>query len=51
MIEKLKGFDIEVDKKKVLGISGGVGSVGRLHLARAMAEAGAVPSVKAAFEK
>lgn len=51
MIEKLKNFDIRVDREKVMELAGGKGSMGRLHLARALAEIGAVSSVGAAFRK
>jgi len=51
MIEKLKGFNVNIDRKTVTEISGGQGSLGRLHLARALAETGAVSSVNEAFAK
>ncbi|MFH1594527.1 MAG: PHP domain-containing protein [Candidatus Omnitrophota bacterium] len=51
MLEKLKGFDVQLDKERVLAIAGGKGSVGRLHLARALYEAKAVTSVQMAFDK
>jgi predicted metal-dependent phosphoesterase TrpH len=51
MLAKLKQFDIKLDKERVMCLAGGKGSVGRLHLARALAETGAVSSVQAAFNK
>lgn len=50
MIEKLKEIDIHVDINRVFEISGR-GSVGRLHLAYAMVEAGAVKNLQGAFRK
>lgn len=51
MIEKLKSFNIEVEKKTVMDLAGNKGSVGRLHMARALAETGAISSVQEAFDK
>lgn len=51
MIEKLKRFNIEVMPDRVMNIAGGKGSVGRLHLARALVEIKAVSSIQAAFDK
>lgn len=51
MIAKLKKFNIDLDKKKVMAIAGGKGSVGRLHVARALVEMKAVPSIQKAFNK
>ena len=51
MIEKLKRFKVKVDREKVLDIAGRKGSVGRLHLARALFETGAVYSIQAVFNK
>jgi len=51
MLLKLKRFKINLDKEKVMSLTRGKGSVGRLHLARALKEAGAVPSVQAAFDR
>ncbi|OGW74849.1 MAG: hypothetical protein A2Z72_06700 [Omnitrophica bacterium RBG_13_46_9] len=51
MIEKLKSFDIEIDRERVMRISGGKGSVGRLHLARALVEVKAVSSIRVAFDR
>jgi predicted metal-dependent phosphoesterase TrpH len=50
MLSKLKRFDINLDRERVTRLSGGRGSVGRLHLARALKEAGAVSSVQKAFD-
>lgn len=50
MVGKLKKLGINIDAKKVLDLSGG-GSPGRPHVARAMVEAGAVDSVREAFDK
>ena len=51
MIEKLKKFNVNIDKKKVIEIAGGKGSVGRLHMAQALLEAKAVSSIQMAFDK
>jgi len=51
MIDKLKEFDIQLTLKRVMQISGSRGSVGRLHLAMALFEAGAVSSIQKAFNK
>ena len=51
MTEKLKAFDINIDKDRVIAIAGGKGSVGRLHMARALFESKAVPSIQAAFAR
>jgi len=51
MLAKLKKFGINLEKSRVIEIAGGKGSVGRLHLARALLEAKAVPSIQAAFNK
>jgi len=51
MLFKLKKCNIELDKEDVLNIAGGKGSIGRLHLARAMADKGTVPSIQAAFDR
>lgn len=50
MLSKLKRFNINLDKEKVMALAGGKGSVGRLHLARALAETRMVSSVQAAFD-
>lgn len=50
MLSKLSRFNIVVDKEKVIRLAGGKGSIGRLHLARALKEVGAVSSVQAAFD-
>lgn len=49
MLGKLRRFGIKLDKESVMRLAGGKGSVGRLHLARALADSGAVSSVQAAF--
>ncbi|GAF86553.1 unnamed protein product, partial [marine sediment metagenome] len=51
MIEKLKRFNIEVEPDRVMRIAGRKGSVGRLHLAQALLEIKAVPSIQMAFNK
>ncbi|MGB2705302.1 MAG: PHP domain-containing protein [Candidatus Omnitrophota bacterium] len=51
MLEKLEKFDIKLKKDRVIEIAGGKGSVGRLHLARALLEAKAVSSIQMAFNK
>ena len=51
MIGKLETFGVNISIDKVLKIDKRKGSVGRLHLARALAETGAVSSVKEAFNK
>ncbi|MCQ9206753.1 MAG: PHP domain-containing protein [Omnitrophica bacterium] len=52
MLVKLKQFNIILDRESVISIAGGgVGSIGRLHLARAMAKLGVVSCVQEAFDK
>lgn len=51
MIEKLKRFNIKLDRNTVLDLAGGKGSVGRLHMARALFKTGSVSSIQAAFDK
>ena len=51
MIERLKDFDIEIDKERVVEIAGRKGSIGRLHLAQALYESKAVSSIQKAFDK
>ncbi len=51
MLAKLEKFGVNLKKDRVIEIAGGKGSVGRLHLARALLEAKAVPSIQAAFNK
>jgi len=51
MLAKLKKFGINLEKGRIIEIAGGKGSVGRLHLARGLLEAKAVPSIQAAFDK
>lgn len=50
MVELLGKEGIDIDLDKVLE-KGEVGSVGRLHLARTMAEVGAVRNIKEAFDR
>lgn len=50
MIKKLRDFNINVDEKAVLKTAG-PGSVGRLHLARAMVAIGAVNNIHDAFNR
>ena len=50
MIEKLGSEGIKIDAAEVLGISGR-GSVGRLHLARAILKSGTAKSFREIFEK
>lgn len=51
MIDKLKAFNIVVDAEEIFRIAGSKGSVGRLHVARAMLNSGGVKSLKEAFDK
>lgn len=51
MLDKLRKFDINIDRAYVMQISGNRGSVGRLHLAQAMLEKGAIYSIQEAFDK
>jgi len=50
MVDKLKGHGIVVDAEEVFAL-GGEGSVGRLHLARAMHQGGHTKTVEEAFRK
>lgn len=50
MIEKLLAEDIKVDPKEVMKLSG-KGSVGRLHLARAIVNTGRLKSFREIFDK
>jgi 3',5'-nucleoside bisphosphate phosphatase len=50
MITKLKKFNINLERQKVIDIASGKGSVGRLHLAQALLEAKAVSSIQDAFD-
>jgi predicted metal-dependent phosphoesterase TrpH len=50
MLANLKKIGIDLDEKKVMSIAG-EGSVSRLHLARAMLEAGVISSLGEAFWK
>ena len=51
MIEKLKAQKVIVQKELVMRISGNKGSVGRLHLAKALLETKAVSSIREAFAR
>ena len=50
MVDKLKKMNIDIEAEQVFKISGS-GTVGRLHLARALLEAGYVDSIYRAFHK
>jgi hypothetical protein len=50
MVEKLKTMNVDINAQAVFDISG-KGTVGRLHLARALLKAGHVDSVYMAFQK
>jgi len=50
MIENLKGLDIELDPQTVFDIAGS-GTVGRMHIARALVKDGWVGSTSEAFRK
>jgi len=50
MADKLKKLGVNIDPERVLELSAG-GSPGRPHVARAMVEAGAVGSIREAFDK
>ena len=50
MVEKLKTMNVTIDPEEVFKLSG-MGSVGRLHLARAMLKAGKIKTLKQAFDK
>jgi len=50
IVEKLKDMGVTLDPKIIFGLSG-QGTVGRLHIARAMAAEGKVSSVFEAFQK
>jgi len=51
MIEKLNGMGVKVDAEEVFKIAVNKGSVGRLHLAKAMVSSGAVKKLREAFDK
>lgn len=51
MIKKLKNFNIEISLDEVLELSQAKGSIGRLHLARALLKKKAIPSLQAAFSR
>ncbi|MFC1675355.1 PHP domain-containing protein [Candidatus Omnitrophota bacterium] len=48
--EKLRGLGLEIDAQDVFDI-GGLGTVGRLHIARAMVKKGLIPATAVAFKK
>lgn len=49
MIKKLKDYGVYIDEKEVFSLSKDKGSVGRLHLARALFKKGQINSVAEAF--
>ncbi|MFC1576432.1 PHP domain-containing protein [Candidatus Omnitrophota bacterium] len=51
MLAKLKDFNIDIKKDDVMRMASGKGSVGRLHVAQAMLESKAVPTIQAAFSR
>lgn len=51
IIEKLKAVGVKIDVEEVLRIAVNKGSVGRLHVAKAMLNSGAIKSLREAFEK
>jgi Predicted metal-dependent phosphoesterases (PHP family) len=51
MIEKLKGMGVKIEAEDVFKISVNKGSVGRLHVAKAMFASGAIRNLREAFEK
>lgn len=51
MIEKLKAMGVEVSAEEVLKIAVNKGSVGRLHVAKAMLKSGAIKNLREAFNK
>ena len=50
IVERLRSLGYRIDEKRVEELAAG-GSVGRPHVARALVEAGYVPTVDAAFDK
>ncbi|OGW83331.1 MAG: hypothetical protein A2987_01120 [Omnitrophica bacterium RIFCSPLOWO2_01_FULL_45_10] len=50
MVDKLKDCNIKLDPKEIFNLAG-KGSVGRLHVARAILKAGKVKTLKEAFDK
>jgi predicted metal-dependent phosphoesterase TrpH len=51
IIEKLKTFHIDIDAAEVFRLAGNNASVGRLHVAQAIINSGAVRGMKEVFEK
>lgn len=51
MIEKLNAMGVKVDTEEVFKIAVNKGSVGRLHVAKAMLKSGAIKNLKEAFNK
>ena len=50
MVEKLRDFQIDIDTSEVFKMAG-KGSVGRLHLARALLKSGKIKTMKEVFDK
>ncbi len=51
MIEKLRGMGVKIDAEEVFKIAVNKGSVGRLHVAKAMLISGAIKNLREAFAK
>jgi len=51
MIEKLNAMGVKIDAEEVFRIAVNKGSVGRLHVAKAMLNSGAIKSSREAFDK
>lgn len=51
IIGKLKDFNIHIDAEEVFRLAGNNASVGRLHIAQAMLNSGAVKGMREVFEK
>ncbi len=51
IISKLKDFNIHIDAEEVFRLAGNNASVGRLHIAQAMLNSGAVKGMREVFEK
>jgi len=51
MIEKLKAMGVKIDVEDVLKVAVNKGSVGRLHVAKAMLSSGAIKNLREAFSK
>jgi hypothetical protein len=50
IVEKLSALGVTVDTQRIFDIAG-VGAVGRLHIAKALIDEGAVPNIETAFAK